>query len=205
MSEPQGNYKMRFICDKNGRLLKGAPGNYECGKVYMQPYRMSKFKFWELIEEPPELKIPAMSEEDSVYSDAEAVFIPPEEEDEEEEVPDTPDSPASVQAHQPINLPEDDELNIDPNTPATVEPYVKYNPVSDKITGVSDTTNDDVTLSTPEPEEPEELDEEELVAELTRDEIFKILDEAGVEYSKHTATEYLMNKVEELEDASTQE
>jgi hypothetical protein len=60
---------MKFICDPHGKLLKGAPGNYECGKIYMQPYHMSEFAFWELVEDIPTLKIPEVEEkfEDAFY------------------------------------------------------------------------------------------------------------------------------------------
>ncbi len=66
---------MRFICDPNGKLLKGAPGNYKCGEVYIQPYHMSEFAFWELVEDIPELKIP---EADDEFEDA--FYVTPDDE-----------------------------------------------------------------------------------------------------------------------------
>lgn len=78
-----GNFKMRFIGKPGGKLMKGAPGNYEHGKEYVVPYSWSKFNFWELLEPIPEVKIPEPTEKDSVY---EGGYFPPEKEEEEERV-----------------------------------------------------------------------------------------------------------------------
>ena len=63
-------FKMRFIGRPNNQLVKGAPDNYIHGEVYDQPFRMSKFPFWELVEPVPVLKIPPAQADDSV-------FVPP--------------------------------------------------------------------------------------------------------------------------------
>lgn len=51
------NVKMWFKCGTNGELLKGAPGNFKCGQIVSQPYHLSKFPFWELVEEESTLKL----------------------------------------------------------------------------------------------------------------------------------------------------
>ena len=66
---------MRFVGKPNGVFMKGAPGSYEQGKIYEVPFHYSQWKFWELVEPPPELKVPDASKEDSVFS-GEAI-VPP--------------------------------------------------------------------------------------------------------------------------------
>lgn len=63
-----GNAKMRFICGKNGELLKGAPGNFKCGEIVSQPFYLSEFPFWELVDPMPELKTPYGSEKRHTYN-----------------------------------------------------------------------------------------------------------------------------------------
>ena len=112
MSDPEGNFKMRFICGPDGKLLKGAPGNFECGSVHKLPFRHSRFKFWELIEQAPVLRVPDITEEDSVFD--ESVFMPEEADEEAAEISLTP-------APQP-----EEEINIDPDAPAILESYEAY-------------------------------------------------------------------------------
>ena len=82
MNDPEGLFKMKFIGWKDGKLMSGAPGNYVKDKVYQMRFRHSRFPWWELIEPPPELKVPDADEEDSVYD--EVVFIPGDEASTEE-------------------------------------------------------------------------------------------------------------------------
>lgn len=114
MNDPQGNYKMRFICGPNGKLLKGAPGNFKCGEVVSLPFRHSRFAFWELIDTPPTLKVPDMSEAESVYE--ETTFLPVD--DDEDEV---------AEIVMSFSAPIDEDLNLSPDTSATIEPYMRYN------------------------------------------------------------------------------
>lgn len=214
--------KMRFKCTPEGKLLKGAPGNYTCGEVYMMPYRLSRFKFWELIEKPPELHVPPMSGEDSVFSDEESVFVPPEVEEwgssydddsnymkmdwgisqsndgsyvitkkpeeileVEEEAQEEPREEAVVELNPSLG---DSDANIDPNTPATVEPYASYNPMTGRM-------GDHIPVEQRQEDPPEEL---------TREEIYKLLEDAGISYSKYHSTKHLLDLVEPL-NASIEE
>jgi len=181
MSDPKGLFKMRFIGKPNGVFMRGAPGNYTQNQIYDQPYHMSRFKFWELVEEIPVLVAPELEEGDSVFE--EAVFIP---DDEEED--------ATIEM-TPVNL-EKDEESYDPDTPAILEPYMMFNTGSGKLskfspTEVTTTASDEayeVTLSTVEPE-GEILD---------RDLLMKTLDSAGVAYNKRARTTTLKKLVDEL-------
>ena len=182
MSDPKGLFKMRFIGKPGGVFMKGAPGNYVHGKSYLQPYHMSKFKFWQLEEEVPVLVAPPLDDGDEVFE--EAVYIP-----------DDDDEEAATIEMTPVNL-EVDENPYDPDAPAILEPYSVFNTgtgrttpyVPPEITTTESTPNYEVTLSTQEPEE-EELDRKELI---------KALDEAGVEYKKGARTTTLKKLVDEL-------
>ena len=67
--------KMRFVGYKeDGKLMKGAPAGYKQGEVRLMPYRHSKFKFWELMEAVPELKVLEAGKDDIVYDDA--IYVP---------------------------------------------------------------------------------------------------------------------------------
>ena len=46
--------KMRFIGNRRGVLMKGAPGNFKYGEIVFQPHRLSMFPYWELVESDPE-------------------------------------------------------------------------------------------------------------------------------------------------------
>lgn len=103
---------MKFVGRPQGKLMKGAPGNYVQNQIYRIPFRHSKFKFWQLVEETPELVVPEMMLEDSVYESApeevvvektpfeEPIFVPEPEvetiEEEEDEKAETAESPATV-------------------------------------------------------------------------------------------------------------
>lgn len=180
MSEPTGNFLMRFICDKNGRLLKGAPGNYECGEVYSIPYRHSKFDFWELVEDVPE--VDAHDLEDETVWDDFPKLVPEENYVPEENV-----------AGQ--------GFNADPDEEAAIEPYVKYNVGTGEVKEWTPSydESEETTIAVSDDETEPEVDDEAGV-DVDREELFRKLDEAGVEYSKHTRTEFLLEKIEALDD-----
>ena len=199
MSDPKGLFSMRFVGKPNGVFLRGAPGNYVHGQIYNQPYRMSKFKFWQLEEEIPVLVAPKPNEDDNVFE--ESVFIPDDEEEvvvipEVEEVVPTPDEEAATVEMVPVNLESGDGNPYNPNAPAILEPYAVFNTgtgrttpyVAPEITTTAPIGEYEVTLSTQEPEE-EKLD---------RDELMRVLDEAGVEYKKGVRTTTLKKMVDEL-------
>jgi len=79
---------MRFVGRPEGKLMKGAPGNYRQNEIYLQPFRMSRFAFWKLIDPPPELKVPEAKTEDSVFE--ENIFVPTDVKEDEEKVVDLP-------------------------------------------------------------------------------------------------------------------
>lgn len=68
--------KARFIGKPSGVYMKGAPCNYTHGAVYTIPLKFAQFKYWEILDPPPVLKVPAASVEDSVFENQ--VFVPPE-------------------------------------------------------------------------------------------------------------------------------
>lgn len=175
---------MKFKCKPNGKLMKGAPGNYKCGEKYRIPYRHSRFPFWELLEEKPELAIP--DDEDSVYEE-EAMFAAKEE---------------------PFILPPTDEPLNDVRTKELTESYKRqgmYLLDSEEgvfVDGTTSTENDEVTSSeednSDEPkdeEKPHQIREEGID---DRDALKQILDDAGVEYNIRAHTPTLRKMVEEL-------
>jgi hypothetical protein len=151
--EIEGTFRMRFICDPNGRLLKGAPGNYKCGEVYMQPFHLSKFSYWELVEDKPVLKIPEATQSDSVFE--ETIFVPD-------------DDAASVEMSTPPT--EVAGVNVDPDAPALIEPYMRLDLNTGQLTAVSDEPK-------PQPKT------EQVEAPKTREELKAILDARGAEYA----------------------
>ena len=190
MSDPKGPFRMRFVGRPGGKLMKNAPGNYKHGEIYQQPYHMSQFKFWELIEKVPTLVAPPLDDGDEVFEDA--VYIP--------------DDDVSVEVslgESPVSEEEEDiDKYINNDTPVKIEPFTAYHitsgagvttftttPVIKKQTEYTSTTSpiEEVTLSIPEPEE-----------ELDRKELIKTLDEAGVEYKKGARTTTLKKLVDEL-------
>lgn len=148
----EGYFKMRFICGPNGKLLKGAPGNFECGKIYVQPYRLSKFAFWELIEKPPELKIP---EDTDNYE--EVYFVA-----------------------------QDDE--VVPPFDVSGDAYVEKQSDYKWDFSESEEENEEIV---------EEAESEE--DEASRESLIEMLEENGVEYSKHHSTKYLRKLVDAIE------
>jgi len=91
LGEPTGFFKMRFIGKPDGKLMKGAPGNFKQGEEVFQPYRLSNFPFWELLEDKPVLKIPPPSKSDSVFE--ESVYIP---DDDNEAIDEVDISPSTL-------------------------------------------------------------------------------------------------------------
>ena len=130
MSKRKDVVKMRFVGKPDGVLMKHAPGNYEHGKIYPQPFKMSQYKFWELIDRPPEIIAPPLTEEDDVFG--ESMFVPEE---------------TTVSAPG--------EIKLDPNTPASVEPYMSFNTGTGQL---SDINPEDFT-QTPEPTPKEAVPE----------------------------------------------
>ena len=88
MNDISGRFLMRFVGKPEGKLMKGAPGNYRQNEIYLQPFRMSRFAFWKLIDPPPELKVPEAKTEDSVFE--ENIFVPTDVKEDEEKVVDLP-------------------------------------------------------------------------------------------------------------------
>lgn len=159
---------MRFIGRKDGKLMPGAPGNYVHGKVYSMPFRHSKFKYWELLDAPPELKVPESGDADSVYD--EAVFIPWDETSTEE-----PESEVTLSTPTPVDL--------DAHTKEIAENYKKQ--------GMYLLDADEGVIV--QPDDPVKIDSR------SRDDLKKILDDAGVDYNPRLRTETLQKMVEALE------
>ena len=183
MSEPQGFFWMKFVGKPNGKLMKGAPGNYVHGKTYKQPYGMSRYPFWQLVEEPAALTVPDASGRDSVFEDM--VFVPDEGAAIIEEVP----RPTEVAG-----------ANVDPDAPAVIEPYMKLNLRTGQM---SEATQTVVTPSPPPQEIAVKVPRPEPAAPespppKTRDELKAILDERGIKYSTKARTETLAKLVEQL-------
>lgn len=181
--KPEGNYEMRFICDENGKLLKGAPGNYTCGKTYMMPLRHSEYPYWELLGEPPVLEIPPPSEDDDVFSGVSPL----------------PDIEVEQDDSDRENVEDFDAENVDADAPAVLEPYASIK--NGKVVAYQEETRIPEVSDSNEAEEEEtdeELDEFPSDEEWSRDELKRILDEEGVEYSKYAHTPTLKEKVEEL-------
>ena len=64
---PTGKCWMRFIGYVDGKLVKGAPGNYRQGELVLQPYKLSTYPWWQLADEVPPLEAPEPVEADSVF------------------------------------------------------------------------------------------------------------------------------------------
>lgn len=201
----QGNFKMRFVGKPDGKLMKGAPGNYNHGEIYVQPYHLSEFPYWELVDEVPKLTVPPPSESDSVFEDA--VFIPD-------------DDAAPVEMNTPPT--EVAGVNVDPDAPAIMEPYMKFNTRTGKLSEISTPIVELITPITSIPELEKTVDsvvEEQSEADLgdmeghatfgnndvpvevipkTRDELKEILTESGIEYNDKARTATLKKMVDEL-------
>ncbi len=133
-----GKFWMKFVGRPDGRLMKGAPGNYIHGKEYHIPYGHSKRLFWELLEEVPELKVPEETDsfEEAYFISEEKVKAPPSKSD-------TAVIETTVSARQgsedyvpPINAPaiiESSGFTIDGKT-GKLKPYVKPEPAEPKRT-----------------------------------------------------------------------
>lgn len=67
MREITGNFKMKFIGRPEGKLMKGAPGNYTHGETYNVPYHWSEWPYWELVGEKPTVQVPDAGEGDTIF------------------------------------------------------------------------------------------------------------------------------------------
>jgi len=199
MTRLEGNAKMRFVCSPNGKLLKGAPGNFKCGGIYVQPFHLSSFPYWELVEPTPELKIPEASESDSVFD--EPIYVP----DDDAAPVEMRTSPMEVAG-----------VNVDPNAPATMEPYMKFNPRTGQLRGihVEPEMPPKPIEEEPELEEPSIADLGDMGGHATfgnndtlveespkkiREKLKAILDAKGIKYLTNTRTTTLAKMVEDLE------
>jgi len=202
-----GNFWMRFIGKPNGVFMKGAPGNFIHGQKYKVPYGHSKFPYWELLEEEPVLQV-FDDVGNSVYEDA--VYTPDEPgeevvvdkdsewsytETEEYEV--TVSEPVEVEVtastqtqgvemntHTPMII---DGVDYSPNAPAILEPYGTFSPA----TGEVGEHKDELVAKNRGEQSPE----------LTRDDLLKVLSDAGVEVKPRTRTTTLKKMIDELEEA----
>ena len=193
---------MKFIC-KSGKLLKNAPGNYECGKKYSQPYDMCKRPYWELVEDTPVLSIPPSSQSDSVFE--EPIYVPEEdapvvEESSQEWFYDTPEAIPVVEEEkveevvvvEPMVEPlvvdgTDNYLSYDSDAPATISPGTRYSFSEEggKLSySVSSQADDEEENS--EDEKPD------------RDALMKTLTEAGIGFNNRSRTTTLKRLVDEL-------
>jgi len=185
MSEPEGRFNMRFIGKPDGVLMKHAPGNYKHGQVSKQPYKMSKFPYWELIDPKPTFTAPELSDVDDVFE--EAVFVPDE---------------AEVEIVLDVSS---DEVYLDKyihnDSPATIEPFSAYRitktPDGENYANIpvsvtsTESVEGEVTVSTSEPVVEEPM--------YDRDALKKKLTDAGVEFNVNSRTETLRKLVEDLE------
>jgi len=183
---------MKFIC-KSGKLLKNAPGNYECGKKYRQPYDMCKLPYWELVEDTPILSIPPSSQSDSVFE--EPIYVPEEdtpvvEETSQEWFYDTPEEIPVVEevtiAEPEVEPPVVDEVEEeeDYDSPATISSGNKYSFSDD---------GGKLTYSAASQE-----DEEVEVDDIDRDELKRLLTEAGIGFNNRSRTSTLKRLVDDL-------
>lgn len=172
MNDPEGRFKMRFIGKKDGKLMSGAPGNYEQGRVYLQPFRHSRYKWWELIEPLPELVVPPMDDTASVY---EEVFLPPEESS-------TYDPEAEVTT---VTIKSEGITGILGGDGAVIESMKEYEKSLTRV--------DELEVLQEEPEE------EPAGYEYPREVLMAKLDAVGIEYSKRAHNKTLQAMVAKLE------
>ena len=152
--------------------MKNAPGNFIHGKTYDQPYQMSKYPFWELIEDKPVLKIPPPSDADNVFD--EPVYVADDDvvledgvEDEELDIPD-PDAPATITQGNRYTLRND-------------EGFAHFKPAPK-----------------PEQETPIPVENEAEPVDV-REEYKEVLTDAGVEFNDRARTTTLKKLVDSLE------
>lgn len=184
MNDPKGFFPMRFTCSPNGKLLKGAPGNYKCGQVYPQPYHMSKFPFWELLTDTPVLKVPPPLDSDNVFD--EPVYVA---DDEAIIQPLVPDKKMKDERTEEIKklykrsnmrlIDADNGIFVDGSEEETPEPEKEPEP-----------TPVEVAVEKPDVE-PSAVDD--------REEYKKLLTESGVEFNDKARTTTLKKLVDALE------
>ena len=187
--------KLRFIGRPNGKLVRGAPGNYKQGEITRGPLTWVKVhpQVWELVESAPELKIPEASERDSVFE--EPVFIPDDEKLSEADLGDGSGRPTKDRVWPPPNFQtqgtEAGEITLSGSMNAALDAHTQEVINGYKKQGMYLLDADEGILVAPD--ESEEKDSR------SRDKLKEILDSAGVKYSKHARTETLAQMVKELE------
>lgn len=180
MNDPEGRFKMRFIGrDPNGKLMKGAPGNYQAGKVYEMPFRHSRYKWWQLIEPVPELVVPPISEEGSVFEEAYHV-------DWEEDMLDSTHDARTLTATAPIEVLRG--TGVLGGDTATIESMKDYERSLTKVEEMP-------VLQ----EKPEVVAKEETEFVDSREDLMAKLDAAGIEYNRKSHSKTLQALVEKLE------
>ena len=207
MNDPKGLFEMKFVGRPGGKLMKGAPGNYDHGTVYKLPFRHSRRPYWQLLEPVPDFVVPEITEDDDIfvnldvpheYSD-DAVFMGA-------VLPPGVDDDALVTDKQVAEL-DKMGINLDSNTDATIEPYMHYSPSTNKLS--------EYTLSTKELDEEivelEPIEGESHTAEFEtltvkvepnkpdRDELKHILTEAGIVFKPGMRTTTLQKLVDGLD------
>ena len=163
--------KLRFVGrTADGKLVKGAPGNYEVGEITLGPLIWAQVhpKIWELVEPPPELRVPDVAEKDSVYD--EGVFVPDDQ---------TQESPSNAE----VTLSGAVKPELDEHEKEVIAGY--------KSQGMYLLDADEGILVPPD----ESIEKDSR----SRDELKALLDAAGIKYSKHSRTETLAEMVQTLE------
>ena len=211
MNDPKGLFEMKFVGRPGGKLMKGAPGNYDHGTVYRLPFRHSRRPYWQLLEPVPEFVAPRSAPEDDVFVDLKLYSL---DDLEDDEVfmgvvlpPSVTDEDAIVTDKQVAEL-NKMGININPNTDASIEPYMHYSPSTNKLSEYTQSTKepDEETIEL-EPIESESHTAEfetlpvkiEPVDESDRKALKRILDEAGVTYKPGMRTTTLQKLVDGLE------
>lgn len=170
---------MRFIGKTpDGKLMKGAPGNYKAGEVRMMPFRHSKYRWWQLVEPLPELVVPPVSGGDAVYE--EAYHVPWEEETTSTYDPDAETTTLSLDVGKPTGLLGGEEALIES--------------VKDYQAGLAKVEEAEVVPTEESFDAPKDAG-----FVYSREELMKKLDEAGVEYNRKAWINTLQAMVEKLE------
>ena len=156
---------MKFVGKPEGKLMKGAPGNYIHNEVYMVPFSYSQWSYWELVDKKPELKVPEATDEDSVFEGV--TFV----EDVEIEVSE--------------DLPEDDS---EEGFKDTMPPHLKASLYGDKTQPFFDPSEYDSTDSSEDEVSVSSLEPEVTVEDLegsTRSQLMSFIESQGVDYKKN--------------------
>lgn len=148
---------MKFIGKPGGKFMKGAPGSYTHGEVYVVPYSYSHFPYWELVGKKPELTIP---EEEGEFE--EAFFIS-----------------------------EDDDVEYTSTPSMGVPGLLSQGDYEKQIRNIE---KGNFTV------DPDGLIDYDVASKpLTRKELKKILDDAGIDYNKRARQPTLQKLVDALD------